>query len=215
MTVMPLSRTDVACLVARDIPDGSYVNLGIGMPTDVADVIDPAREVMLHSENGILGVGPRPAAGQEDWDLIDAGKAPITLVPGGSFTSHVDSFVIVRGGHLDIAVLGAFQVSVAGDIANWDTGGSKIPAVGGAMDLASGAKQVWAMMSLAGGSRRIKLVRECSYPVTARGSVTRVYTDLGILAPSGDAFRVLEFAPGVSAADVSPLVDAPLGGEHQ
>lgn len=199
---MTLSRSAIAVMVARDIPDGAYVNLGIGMPTDVAHVIDPSKEVVLHSENGILGVGAPPLPGREDPDLVDAGKAPITLVRGGSYISHADSFAVIRGGHLDIAVLGAFQVSRSGDLANWDAGGGKIPAVGGAMDLAVGAKEVWVMMNLLGTENRIKLVQECSYPLTAPRAVTRIYTDLGVLQPLGHAFGVLELADGVTADDI-------------
>jgi 3-oxoadipate CoA-transferase beta subunit len=197
---MTMSRIEIATMVAMDIPDGAYVNLGIGMPTDVARVIDPGKEVVLHSENGILGVGAPPRPGDEDPDLVDAGKAAITLVRGGSFVSHADSFAMIRGGHLDIAVLGAFQVSAKGDLANWDNGGGKIPAIGGAMDLAVGAKEVWVMISLSDG--RVKLVDECSYPLTAAGIVTRIYSDLGLLVPTGSGFRVAERAPDVTLADI-------------
>jgi 3-oxoadipate CoA-transferase, beta subunit len=207
-----LSRHQIAAMVARDIPDGAHVNLGIGMPTDVARYTDPGKDVVLHSENGILGMGAPPPEGQEDWDLIDAGKQPVTLLPGGSYTSHADSFAIVRGGHLDVAVLGAFQVSAAGDIANWSVPGATIPAVGGAMDLAVGAKQVWVMLTLAGSQNRKKLVRACTYPLTAWGAVDRIYTDLGVLRPGGDGvgFVVTELAKGATVADIQQFSDAPV-----
>jgi 3-oxoadipate CoA-transferase beta subunit len=173
-------RNELAKRVAVDIPAGSYVNLGIGMPTAVADYVSAEKEVVSHSENGILGVGPKPPKGEEDWDLVNAGKESVTLVPGGAIMSHSDSFALIRGGHLDLAIMGALQVSEGGDLANWSTGGDAVPAVGGAMDLAVGARQVWIMMKLLSPDGTSKLVPECTYPLTARGVVRRLYTDMGV-----------------------------------
>ena len=173
------TKDELAARVAQDIHDGAYVNLGIGMPTTVANHIPEGREVILQSENGILGMGPAPAAGEEDYDLINAGKQPVTLLAGGAFFHHADSFSMMRGGHLDICVLGAFQVSVTGDLANWSTGEpGAIPAVGGAMDLAIGAKQTWVMMDLLTKKGESKIVKECTYPLTGIGCVKRIYSDL-------------------------------------
>lgn len=172
----------LAARVAADIPDGAVVNLGIGLPTAVANHFCAGKEVMLHSENGVIGMGPVPAPGQEDFDLINAGKQPVTLLPGGCYFHHADSFAMMRGGHLDVCVLGAFQVAANGDLANWHTGAADaIPAVGGAMDLAIGAKQTWVMMDYLTKEGRAKLVDACSYPLTGLGCVSRVYTDLAIL----------------------------------
>ncbi|MDB5846025.1 MAG: 3-oxoadipate CoA-transferase, partial [Polaromonas sp.] len=169
------SKEELAKRVAQDIFDGAYVNLGIGMPTQVANHLPPGMEVVLHSENGILGMGPAPGEGAEDFDLINAGKQPVTLLPGGSYFHHADSFAMMRGGHLDICVLGAFQVSATGDLANWSTGEpGAIPAVGGAMDLAIGAKQTWVMMDLLTKKGDSKVVRECTYPLTGIGCVRRI-----------------------------------------
>ena len=170
MSYVRLTREQIAQRIAQDIPDGAYVNLGIGMPTLVGNYLPRDREILLHSENGILGMGPAPAPGEEDADLINAGKEPVTLVTGGAFFHHTDSFAMMRGGHLDIAVLGAFQVSAAGDLANWHTGEKDaIPAVGGAMDLAVGAKNVWVMMEHLTKSGESKIVPKCSYPLTGVG----------------------------------------------
>lgn len=178
----PLGRDDLARLVAADIPAGSYVNLGIGQPTRVADFLDPASGVILHTENGMLGVGPRASGDDIDPDLINAGKIPVTETPGASYFHHADSFAMMRGGHLDVCVLGAFQVSFDGDLANWHTGASDaIPAVGGAMDLAIGAQQVFVLMTLFDNDGSPKLVPKCTYPLTGVACVSRVYTDYAVL----------------------------------
>ncbi|MEI2415583.1 3-oxoacid CoA-transferase subunit B [Orrella sp. JC864] len=194
-----LDRRQMAARVARDIPEGSVVNLGIGLPTLVADFLPPGRDILLHSENGILGMGPAPAPGQEDPDLINAGKQPVTALPGASYFHHADSFAMMRGGHLDICVLGAFQVSRHGDLANWHTGEpDAIPAVGGAMDLALGARSVYVMMELLTRAGASKLVDRCSYPLTARSCVSRVYTDVAVFAPQADgAVRVIDDLAGL------------------
>lgn len=197
------SKDALAQRVAQDIPDGAYVNLGIGMPTAVANHIPAGREVILHSENGILGMGPAPAAGHEDYDLINAGKQPVTLLPGGAYFHHADSFAMMRGGHLDICVLGAFQVSATGDLANWSTGeADAIPAVGGAMDLAVGAKQTWVMMDLLTRQGVSKVVPQCTYPLTAMGCVKRIYTDVATLACTPEGLRLIDLVDGVSQRDV-------------
>ena len=176
------TKDQVAARVAQDIPEGVYVNLGIGMPTQVANHLPQGLEIVLHSENGILGMGPAPAPEDEDFDLINAGKQPVTLLQGGAYVHHNDSFAMMRGGHLDICVLGAFQVSVKGDLANWHTGEvDAIPAVGGAMDLAIGAKQTWVMMDLLTKQGQSKIVPACTYPITGLACVKRIYTDLATL----------------------------------
>ena len=193
-----LTRAQMAARVARDIPDGAVVNLGIGLPTLVANHLPTDREVLLHSENGVLGMGPAPAAGQEDYDLINAGKQPVTLQRGGSFFHHADSFAMMRGGHIDICVLGAFQVSAGGDLANWHTGEpGAIPAVGGAMDLATGARQTWVMMEHQTKSGQTKLVPQCSYPLTGLACVKRVYTDLAVIDLSTQPPTVLQMVDGL------------------
>jgi len=205
------SKDELAARVAQDIPEGATVNLGIGQPTLVANHIPPSREILLHSENGILGMGPAPAAGLEDYDLINAGKQPVTLLPGGAFFHHADSFAMMRGGHLDICVLGAFQVSATGDLANWHTGeAGAIPAVGGAMDLAIGAKQTWVMMDLLTKQGQSKLVAACSYPLTGIACVKRVYTDLGTLACTPQGLQVMDLVPGLSLQALSELIGLPL-----
>ena len=196
------SRGEMAQRVARDIPDGAVVNLGIGLPTLVANHLPSGREVVLHSENGVIGMGPAPREGGEDFDLINAGKQPVTLLPGGSFFHHADSFAMMRGGHLDVCVLGAFQVAANGDLANWHTGKpDDIPAVGGAMDLAIGAKDVYVMMTLFTRSGEPKLVPRCTYPLTGVGCVSRVYTDHGVFDVGPEGIRIRE-TYGVSAHDL-------------
>ncbi len=197
--------------MAQDIPEGATVNLGIGQPTLVANFIPLSREVLLHSENGILGMGPAPAKGQEDYDLINAGKQPVSLLPGGAFFHHADSFALMRGGHLDICVLGAFQVSVTGDLANWHTGeAAAIPAVGGAMDLAVGAKQTWVMMDLLTKQGQSKLVQTCTYPLTGIGCVKRVYTDLATFACTPQGLELIDVVDGLSVNALSELMGLPL-----
>jgi len=205
------TKDELAARVAKDIPEGATVNLGIGQPTLVANHIPPTLEILLHSENGILGMGPAPAAGQEDYDLINAGKQPVTLLPGGAYFHHADSFAMMRGGHLDICVLGAFQVSATGDLANWHTGEvGAIPAVGGAMDLAIGAKQTWVMMDLLTKQGQSKLVSHCSYPLTGIGSVKRVYTDLATLACTANGLLVIDMVPGLTLEALSEIIGLPL-----
>jgi 3-oxoadipate CoA-transferase beta subunit len=205
------NKDELAARVAQDIPEGATVNLGIGQPTLVANHIPASREVLLHSENGILGMGPAPAKGLEDYDLINAGKQPVTLLPGGAYFHHADSFAMMRGGHLDICVLGAFQVSATGDLANWHTGeANAIPAVGGAMDLAVGAKQTWVMMDLQTKQGQSKLVQSCSYPLTGIGCVKRVYTDLATLACTPQGLEVIDMVEGLGLDELSALIGLPL-----
>ena len=205
------SKDELAQRVARDIHDGAYVNLGIGQPTLVANHLPAGVEVILHSENGILGMGPAPAEGQEDYDLINAGKQPVTLLPGGAFFHHADSFGMMRGGHLDICVLGACQVSATGDLANWSTGEpGAIPAVGGAMDLAIGAKQTWVMMDLLTKKGESKVVKNCSYPLTGIGCVKRIYSDLATLACTPEGLRLIDAVDGLSHAELEKLVGLPI-----
>ena len=205
-----LSRNDMAQRVAADIPEGAYVNLGIGLPTLVANYLGE-KEVFLHSENGILGMGPSPEPGDEDDDLINAGKQHVTLLSGGAFFHHADSFSMMRGGHIDIAVLGAFQVSMSGDLANWHTGAEgSIPAVGGAMDLATGARQVFVMMDHLTKTGESKLVERCSYPLTGIGCVTRIYTDLAILDVTEQGLRVREIVADLSFEELQRLSGVPL-----
>jgi 3-oxoadipate CoA-transferase beta subunit len=200
------SRDQMAALVAHDIPEGAYVNLGIGLPTMVANHLPKDREILLHSENGLLGMGPAPAPGEEDPDLINAGKQPVTLLPGGSYFHHADSFAMMRGGHLDFCVLGAFQVSVHGDLANWHTGApDAIPAVGGAMDLALGAKRVVVMMEHLTRSGESKVVERCTYPVTGLGCVDRIYTDLAVLDVTPRGLAVVQLAEGMTLGELSRL----------
>jgi 3-oxoacid CoA-transferase, B subunit len=211
MTVInKLSRNEMAQRVAKDILEGAYVNLGIGVPTLVANYLGD-KEVFLHSENGVLGMGPSPAPGEEDDDLINAGKQHVTLLAGGAYFHHADSFSMMRGGHIDIAVLGAFQVSVKGDLANWHTGAEgSIPAVGGAMDLATGARQVFVMMDHLTKSGESKLVPECTYPLTGIACVSRIYTDLAILDVTPQGLRVREILADISFEALQDLSGVPL-----
>ena len=206
------TRDQMAARVARDIPEGAYVNLGIGLPTLVANHIPKDREIVLHSENGILGLGPKPAPGTEDEDLIDAGKAYATALPGAAYFHHADSFGMIRGGHIDICVLGAFQVSATGDIANWHTGeADAIPAVGGAMDLAAGAKQVFVTMEHLTKKGESKIVERCTYPLTGLRCVTRVYTDLAVIDIRPDGLHLVEIcAEGLSFDELQRLNGVPL-----
>jgi 3-oxoadipate CoA-transferase beta subunit len=205
------NREQMAARVARDIAEGSYVNLGIGLPTLVANHLPKDREVFLHSENGILGMGPAPAPGEEDFDLINAGKQAVTLLPGGAYFHHADSFDMMRGGHLDICVLGAFQVSVTGDLANWHTGTpDAIPAVGGAMDLAIGAKKTWVMMEHLTRTGESKIVHECTYPLTGIACVSRVYTDLAVIDITPQGLRVIDRVEGLSFDELQKLSGVPL-----
>ena len=211
MTHQRRSKDHIAALVAKDIPNGAYVNLGIGMPTMVANHLPAGLEIILHSENGILGMGPAPVEADQDFDLINAGKQPVTLLQGGAYFHHADSFAMMRGGHLDICVLGAFQVSATGDLANWHTGEvGAIPAVGGAMDLAIGAKQTWVMMDLLTKQGQSKLVSACSYPLTGIGCVKRVYTDLATLACTANGLLVIDMVPGLTLEALSELIGLPL-----
>lgn len=188
-----ITREQLAARIAADIPEGSYVNLGIGAPTLVADYLPQDQEIILHTENGMLGMGPSPAAGEIDPDLINAGKQPVTALAGAAFFHHADSFGMMRGGHLDVCVLGAFQVSQTGDLANWSTGApGAIPAVGGAMDLAIGAKNVYVMTDLLTKTGESKLVEACTYPLTGVGCVTRVYTDHAVFDVTPHGFAVRE-----------------------
>ena len=212
-TLQPIGRDALAARVARDIPEGAYVNLGIGLPTLVANHLPREREIFLHSENGLLGMGPAPAAGEEDYDLINAGKQPVTLKPGGAFFHHADSFAMMRGGHLDICVLGAFQVSAGGDLANWHTGGADaIPAVGGAMDLAIGAKKTWVMMEHLTKSGASKIVQCCSYPLTGLACVSRIYTDLAVIDVTPDGLQLVETFSGLALDDLVRLTGVPIRG---
>ena len=205
------TRDQMAARVARDIPNGAYVNLGIGLPTLVANHLPQDREIILHTENGLLGMGPAPAPGEEDPDLINAGKQPVTALPGASYFHHADSFGMMRGGHLDCCVLGAFQVSVAGDLANWHTGArDAIPAVGGAMDLAIGAKSVYVMMEHLTKQGESKIVAQCTYPVTGLACVNRIYTDLAVLDVTPVGLVAIDVVPGLPFAELARLTGVPL-----
>jgi 3-oxoadipate CoA-transferase beta subunit len=207
-----LGRDELASRVARDLPDGAVVNLGIGLPTLVGNHLVPGREILLHSENGLLGMGPAPQPGQEDPELINAGKQPVTLLPGGSFFHHADSFAMMRGGHVDFCVLGAFQVSIKGDLANWHTGEKDaIPAVGGAMDLAIGAKQVFVMMEHQTKSGQSKIVERCTYPLTGVRCVDRIYTDLAVLDVSPEhGLSLVEIVGDVTFDELVELTGVPI-----
>ncbi|MCH8092167.1 MAG: CoA transferase subunit B [Proteobacteria bacterium] len=207
-----LSRRQIAWRVAQDIADGAYVNLGIGMPEMVSDHLPEDREIIFHSENGILGMGPAPAPGHEDYDIINAGKKPVTLLPGGAYFHHTDSFAMIRGGHIDICVLGAFQVSATGDLANWSTGApGAVPAVGGAMDLAVGAKRVLVMSLHTTRDGAPKLVERCTYPLTGLGVVSAIYTDLAVIDVTDEGLVVRELIGGMEFDELQGLTGAPLG----
>jgi 3-oxoadipate CoA-transferase beta subunit len=207
----PLSRKDMARRVAQDIPEGWYVNLGIGIPTLVADFVPNEREVIFHSENGVLGMGPAPGPDDADPWLINAGKQQVTLRRGGSYIHHADSFAMIRGGHLDLCVLGAFEVAENGDVANWATSANDTaPAVGGAMDLAAGAKNLWVVMEHTTKDGSPRLVAKCSYPLTAMRAVRRVYTNLAVIDLTPQGFRVVEMAPGLSFEALQARTDAKL-----
>ncbi|WP_341920729.1 3-oxoacid CoA-transferase subunit B [Polaromonas sp. YR568] len=211
MTYQKRSKDQLAARVARDIHDGAYVNLGIGMPTQVANHLPEGIEVILQSENGILGMGPAPGEGDEDFDLINAGKQPVTLLKGGAYFHHADSFAMMRGGHLDICVLGAFQVSATGDLANWSTGEpGAIPAVGGAMDLAIGARQTWVMMDLLTKKGESKVVQTCSYPLTGIACVKRIYSDLATLECTPQGLRLVDKVEGLAHDELEKLVGLPI-----
>lgn len=211
MTMKKLTRPQIAWRIAQDIPDGAYVNLGIGAPELIANYLPEDREVVIHSENGILGMGPSPAEGEEDPDLINAGKKPVTLLPGGSYFHHTDSFAMIRGQHLDIAVLGAFQVSRDGDLANWATlDNSRPPGVGGAMDLAVGAKKVFVMTDHCTRDGQPKLLEACTYPLTGKAVVDRIYTDVAVIDVTGDGFVVREILAELSADQLNAMTGADL-----
>ncbi len=205
------TRDEIAQRIAKDIPEGCYVNLGIGLPTLVANHLETSKDIFLHSENGILGMGPTPAASAEDGDLINASKQPVTLLTGGAYFHQADSFAMMRGGHLDICVLGAFQVSRTGDLANWHTGApDAIPAVGGAMDLATGAKRVFVMMEHQTKAGESKIVERCTYPLTGVGCVSRIYTDLAVIDITGDGLMVREMAPGLTLDELQRISGVPM-----
>jgi len=207
------SREQMAARVAHDIPEGAYVNLGIGLPTLVANHLPRDRDIFLHSENGVLGMGPAPSPGDEDPDLINASKQPVTLLPGGCYFHHADSFAMMRGGHLDFCVLGAFQVSVTGDLANWHTGAKDaIPAVGGAMDLAIGAKHVLVMMEHLTKSGASKIVPCCTYPITGLACVDRIFTDLAVIDVTPTGLEVVEIVAGLEFDELRRLTGVPLRG---
>jgi 3-oxoadipate CoA-transferase beta subunit len=211
MSYAKRTKDQLAQRVAQDIHDGAYVNLGIGMPTLVANHLPRGIEVILHSENGILGMGPAPAVEHEDFDLINAGKQPVTLLPGGAYFHHADSFAMMRGGHLDICVLGAFQVSATGDLANWHTGEKDaIPAVGGAMDLAIGAKETWVMMDLLTRKCESKVVDRCTYPLTGIGCVKRIYCDLATLECTPEGLKLIDTVEGLTAGELEKIIGLPI-----
>ncbi|HEY4069649.1 MAG TPA: CoA transferase subunit B [Burkholderiaceae bacterium] len=205
------TRDQMAQRVAQDIADGAVVNLGIGLPTLVANHLPSDKEVILHSENGVIGMGPAPKKGEEDFDLINAGKQPVTLLPGGAFFHHADSFAMMRGGHLDVCVLGAFQVSARGDLANWHTGApDAIPAVGGAMDLAIGAKKTYVMMEHTTKAGESKIVPACTYPITGIGCVSRIYTELAVIDVTPQGLKLIEKVDGISFDELQAKTAVPL-----
>jgi len=206
----PWTREEIAARAAGDIPEGFYVNLGIGIPVLVANYVPAEREVIIHSENGVLGMGPEPAPDKINRWLINASKRYVTLRPGGAYMHHADSFAIIRGGHLDLCVLGAFQVAENGDFANWSMSDTDMPSVGGAMDLAVGAKQVWVLMEHTTKAGDSRLMRRCTYPLTAVGAVKRVYTNLAVIDVTADGFVVRDLAPGLTFEALQDVTDAPL-----
>lgn len=211
MSYQKLTRDQIAARVAKDIPDGAYVNLGIGLPTKISNFLPKDKEILLHSENGLLAFGPAPVAGSEDLDLINAGKEYVTMLTGGSFFHHGDSFAIMRGGHLDICVLGAFQVAENGDLANWHTGeADAIPAVGGAMDLAVGAKKVFVTMDHTTKNGAAKIVKALTYPVTGKKCVDRIYTDLCVIDVTEKGLVVTEKVEGINFKELQALTEAHL-----
>jgi 3-oxoadipate CoA-transferase beta subunit len=210
----PLDDLGMAARVAQDIPEGWYVNLGVGMPTKIADYVPTGREVIFHSENGILGMGPAPEGEPDPW-LVNAGKQPVTLIPGSALFHQAESFGMIRGQHLDLCVLGAFEVAQNGDVANWITNSTDvIPGIGGAMDLVVGARRVWVVMSHVTKHGTPKLVRECSYPLTARGAITRVYTDLAVIDVTAEGFELIEMRPGLTFDELQAKTGAPLHRKH-
>ncbi len=208
--IVALTREAMAARLAQDIPEGWYVNLGLGLPTKVADSIPPSYDVIFHSENGILGMGESPEPGKADPWLVNAGKLPTTLRPGAALFHQADSFAMIRGGHIDLCVLGAFEVAANGDIANWTTNGDRTPAVGGAMDLAAGAKRVWVLMEQLTKEGVARLVERCAYPLTARRCVTRVYTNYAVLDVTERGFVVRDMVPGMTLAALQEMTAAPL-----
>lgn len=212
-TLPKLNKAQIAWRAAQDIEDGAYVNLGIGFPELVAQYQVEGREAIYHTENGVLGFGQAPKPGEEDWDLINAGKKPITLKPGASFFHHADSFAMVRGGHLDVAILGAFQVSQNGDLANWRVGSKGVPAVGGAMDLVHGAKRVAVLTEHVTKDGKPKLVEKCVFPLTGVGCVTRVYTSLAVVDIEDGRFVLREKLPEIGFDDLQAVTGAELTGK--
>lgn len=206
-----LSREQIAARVAQELADGWLVNLGIGMPTLTVNYIPEGRDILFHSENGIIGMGPKPAREEDiDPDLMSAGKGPVTLIPGGAFIHHADSFAVARGGRLDAAVLGAFQVAVNGDLANWKLPTAKTGSVGGAMDIAAGAKRVFAMMTHTAKDGEPKIVENLTYPLTAKNCVTKIFTDMAVVAVTSEGYVLEEVAPGLTAEEVQAATGAPL-----
>ena len=205
------SREQMAARCAQDIPDGSYVNLGIGIPELVAKFVPEGREFIYHTENGMLGMGPPPAEEERDLDLMNAGKKYVTAVPGAAYFHHADSFCMIRGGHIDVCVLGTMQVAANGDIANWSTGApGAIPAVGGAMDLVQGVKHIYVITQHTTRQGDPKLVETCSYPLTGPGVVSRIFTDLAVVDVTSEGFRLVELAPGISFEEVQAKTGAPI-----
>jgi len=206
-----LTREEIARVVANDIPEGAYVNLGIGLPTKIANYVPREREVQLQSEQGLLGLGPAPVPGQEDPDVVNAGKGFVTLLPGASVFSHSDSFLMIRGGHIDIACLGAFQVASNGDIANWSTGSDKVaPGVGGAMDLAAGARQVWVLMEHCQKDGGPRVLEHCTYPLTGTGCVSRIYTNFALITVTGEGLQVDRLVRGMTLESLQAITGAKL-----